>query len=328
MSLWRRRGVAGGKSPTLHSYGDGALLPHAVVLLAVALAGNLPALGGQALARGLTELLPEPQAGWQQREPGSRTYGPSNLFEYIDGNADLFLAYGFQEVAVGDYVRGGSAGGAQPGWISVDIYNMGTALHAFGIYRSERPPGAKPFAAGTEGYEGDGLIAFWGGPYYVKVALAEGDDAGAARALAAQTARHPVFTSPMPGELKRLPTAKRIAQSERYAKKDALGHGFLKEVVSADYKLGKAIASLHVADLGSSAKATEAWRKLRDFGRSTGAKPTRVSGVGEECFAGKDSSLGAIVAARKGRFVVIATSEKANRRALVQVAKEAAAALK
>ena len=92
--------------------------------------------------------------------------------------------------------------------------------------------------------------------------------------------------------------------------------------------MGKATASLYVADLGKSAQAAEAWRKLRDFERSTGAKPASVSGVGEECFAGTDSSLGEMVAARKGRLVVIATSGKAGRTPLVQVVKEAAAALK
>jgi len=105
-----------------------------VLLLSLLLA--LPSLG---LGAAASRLLPTDEvSGWVLRET-PRTFTTENLYEYIDGNADLFLAYGFTHAAVGDYVP--TAG---EGWISVDIYDMGAPLHAFGIYQAEKPEDVEP----------------------------------------------------------------------------------------------------------------------------------------------------------------------------------------
>jgi hypothetical protein len=263
----------------------------------------------------------------------ARTYGPSNLYEYIDGSADLFLSYGFVGLAVGDYVPTAVAqvpkpAGKSEGWISVDVYNMGTPLSAFGIFGAERPndkpvaqvsrpaeAGQEPLQSGAQGYCSEGLTAFWKGHYYVKVSLIEGEDRAAARRLAELTAERIAAEPAMPAELGRLPADNRVPGSERYAKKDALGHKFLVEVVSANYKLGDSLATLHIADLGSPEKAAEGLAKLREFEAST-AEVADLPGVGAGCFAVRDTYYGEMVAARSGRFLVIGVSEKAKREAL------------
>ncbi|HEU5360049.1 MAG TPA: DUF6599 family protein, partial [Candidatus Deferrimicrobiaceae bacterium] len=40
------------------------------------------------------------ERSWTVAEP-ARTFGPGNLYEEIDGEAELFLPYGFQELTVG-----------------------------------------------------------------------------------------------------------------------------------------------------------------------------------------------------------------------------------
>ncbi|UCC68308.1 MAG: hypothetical protein JSV79_14590, partial [Armatimonadota bacterium] len=220
-------------------------------------------------------LLPKPDAvpGWTWREE-PRKYSPQTLYEYIDGSADLYLAYGFKEAVVGDYFGSGEGGR----WITVDIYDMGAPLHAFGIYGAERPPDVEPFAAGTQGYLSESLIAFWQDSYYVKVMLIEGKEAAAARALGKAVAEKLPRPAEMPVELRFIPTEGRIADSERYVKSGALGHKFLVEVVSADYKVGEATARLHVADLGTPEKAGAGWSKLREFQKRAGGGPKTVSG--------------------------------------------------
>jgi hypothetical protein len=253
--------------------------------------------------------------GWQWRE-APRTYGPKDLFQHIDGAADLFLSYGFREAAVADFVRG-------DGWITVDIYDMIAPLHAFGIYRSERPGDTKPLACGAEGYQSNGLLAFWKGPHYVKVSVVSGDDGAAATALASSAAARLPGPEEMPAELNRLPRANRIPGTEGYIKTGSLGHKFLVEVVSADYRVGKAVAALRISDLGETKRASGAWHRLQDFYRTDGEALARITGVGELCFAARDSYHGEVVAAQQGRFVVIATSEKANREALQAFVAEA-----
>ncbi len=115
----------------------------------------------------------------------------------------------------------------------------------------------------------------------------------------------------MPAELSRLPERNRVAGTERYTKKSALGHEFLVEVVSADYTLGKGTATLHIADLGSAEKAGAGLQRLSQFEASAGEKIGGIPGVGEDSFAAQDPYYGRLAAARQGRFLYIAISENA-----------------
>jgi hypothetical protein len=313
----------------------------AAVVLAAAVAA--------ACAAGTTGVLPAATAieGWRLRE-APRGYSSENLYEYIDGNADLFLAYGFADVAVGDYTPVTGSG-----WISVDVYNMGTPLHAFGIFGAEKPAQARSAGLGAQGYASDGLIAFWQGPYYVKVSLIEGAEGAAARKLAeAASARIGAgmpLPQAMPKELARLPVANRIAGSERYVKKGALGHEFLVEVVSAEYGIKESrpvgqdprllpdspgqdalgarsgqetrscpTVTLNIADLGTREKATAGLAKLRKFEADAG-EVADIAGTGEGAFAARDSYYGEMVVAQAGRFLIIGASERATREAVSEL---------
>lgn len=252
------------------------------------------------------QLLPTDQvSGWVLRET-PRSYTPENLYEYIDGNADLFLSYGFQSAAVGDYVPDDD----REAWVAVDVYDMGAALHAFGVYRAERPTGVTPLALGTEGYSSEGMLAFWQGPYYVKVLLIEGDTEEASRRLAERVATHIEPAAAMPRELELLPPDNRVPSSERYLKTSALGHRFLNEVVTADYGLAAGKASFYVSDQGLPDSAARAFATLRQFELDSEADITEVSGAGEEAFAAGDPYYGSLVAARLGQFIVLAIGEE------------------
>ncbi|NOZ60439.1 MAG: hypothetical protein GXO74_02050, partial [Calditrichaeota bacterium] len=62
-------------------------------------------------------------------ESKAEVYDPENLFEYIDGGADIFLSFGFQQLQVRDFAFDSLQ-------FTVELYNMGTPLNAFGIYKS------------------------------------------------------------------------------------------------------------------------------------------------------------------------------------------------
>jgi hypothetical protein len=263
-------------------------------------------------------LLPGPEAadGWALRDP-PRTYSPSDLYDYINGNADLFHSYGFREVAVGDY-----APEVGEGWITVDIYDMGAPLHAFGIYAAERPTDPTTLPIGVQGYTAGDMIAFWSGAYYVKVSLADGGlDVG--RALARAADQRIRRATAMPAELSRLPERGRIAGTEQYTKTSALGHAFLVEVVSADYELSERSATLYIADLGDRTKAAEALQKLSEFEASAGEKVSDVTGMGEDAFAARDPYYGELAAARQDGFVYVAVGEGAGRAALAELLRAA-----
>lgn len=264
----------------------------------------------------LVDMLPQSAAlaDWRLRDD-PRTYDRGTLYEYIDGNADLFLSYGFVQVAVGDYApRDGSEG-----WIIVDVYDMGAPLHAFGVYRAERAEGVDAVGVGTEGYASDGMLAFWKGQYYVKVLMIDGEAADTAQILAEKTVGGVCGVAEMPAELARLPAGRRIPGSERYVKTSALGHRFLVEVLSAEYLLSEHTATLHVAGLGDMGKARAALAKLREFEANSGAAVEDIPDVGAEAFGTRDPYYGEMVVGRVGQYVAIAIGEEAGRDSLVEL---------
>ena len=65
---------------------------------------------------------------------GNPDFSPKTLFEYINGDADLYLMYDFQELKVAEYLNEKKAS------VIVDVYRHKTPTHAFGIYSQERLP--------------------------------------------------------------------------------------------------------------------------------------------------------------------------------------------
>jgi hypothetical protein len=267
-----------------------------------------PLLAARPMPAGTSAPVSEAASPWEHTaEP--RTFGPANLYEYIDGAADLFLGYGFVSLTASEYRRGED----EEHEITVDVYDMGRPLHAFGVFASERPEGAKALDLGAQSYSDAGLVAFWQGQYYVKVSQASEGDTEAAIALAeAASARLPHATS-MPPELSRLPAEDRVPGSERYYRTSALGHKFLAETVSATYRHGRTTAEVYIADLGSLEKASEGLARLRAFESDPGKSLEDVPRLGESAFGVHDPSLGEMVAVRHGRYLVIGTSTSASR---------------
>jgi hypothetical protein len=269
------------------------------------------------LAVGLAAAQPADLRGYLPKEGAAgepKAFTPTTLYEYIDGAADLFVGYGVVQVVAGTYGTGESP-------TTVDIYDMGAPIHAFGVYVSERAPKVAALALGNQGYSTSGLTAFWQGRYYVKVSQTEGPPE-TGLALARATAKLLPKAPGLPAELGCLPPSHRVPNSEAFVLKSALGHSFLENVVSAQYTLGKGVVELHIAKLATAALAGTAWKKLRDFEGET-AKVTLVKGVGEQAFLVRDSSAGLCLAVRKGAYVIIAFGEKADRATLTLLVKHA-----
>jgi len=72
---------------------------------------------------------------WSAAEP-ARTFGPANLYEEIDGEAELFLPYGFQELTAG-FLR---PAGNEKAEVRLELFRHATPRDAFGIFSQHRFP--------------------------------------------------------------------------------------------------------------------------------------------------------------------------------------------
>jgi hypothetical protein len=180
---------------------------------------------------GMTEFFPDLD-GWT-KEDDPELYSPDNLFEYIDGAADVYLSYAFEELAMVSYVSGEKRS------LTVEIYRHRDLRDAFGIYSQERPQKGNFVAIGTEGYYDKGVLNFFHGRYYVKVTgfyLGEDDErtlTKAAGEVAKRLGGEPVF----PEALACFPPEGKIAHTECFLALDVLGYGFLHSAYAADYDI-------------------------------------------------------------------------------------------
>lgn len=182
-----------------------------------------PALVG---AVGFPEL-----SGWQ-RSGEVQVFGPDNLWQYNNGAAELYLAYGFQQLQVCDLTAGEVT-------LSVGIYDLGSRLNAYGMYNAEKGEGQDRLPIGVEAVLSapyQGLLLK--GIHYVKVdAFQGGLTAEVGEELLKAIAASLPGADRYPEELLRLPAEGRIAGSEGYVRGSYLGLGELRNCAHAAYEL-------------------------------------------------------------------------------------------
>jgi hypothetical protein len=101
-------------------------------------------------------------------------YDRKTLFDYMDGGAEVYLAFDFKQAFVRKY-----KGPAQEE-IALDIYDMGSPEEAYGIFSCDRQdPDA---GIGQESEYGPGLLRFRQGRYFVSITAA-GDEQKSEKAI-------------------------------------------------------------------------------------------------------------------------------------------------
>ena len=232
---------------------------------------------------------------------GPDEYLPDNLYEYIDGAAPRYLTYGFRKLVHVRYELG-----ADPlSSVRLDIFDMGSSLGAFGLYRSLMPARAVRQEWGVEGHRSGTVAAAWKDRIYVQ---GEADDDRTALisvldSLMTWVCGEVAGDTSLPTILASLPSEGLVPQSERYLAADLLGHTFLPGGVRATYDIEGQAAELFFSDLRSEEAATEAMASLRAFQSQWGTIIGEVPSIGTGGFRFSDPSLGPGIAVGAGRWV-------------------------
>ena len=99
-----------------------------------------------------------------------RVYKGDELFTYIDGGAEIFMEYGFMQVATTNYSDKNN------NQLQVEIYEMKDSDAAYGAYTFYLNGEGKPFNAGTEGVFIDYYAVFWKGNFLTVISASEYKD--------------------------------------------------------------------------------------------------------------------------------------------------------
>jgi hypothetical protein len=121
---------------------------------------------GVAMGNQLESLLPQKVKGFEKSDK-AKSFDRKNLYDYLDGGAELYLAYDFQSLLVQEYKAGETP-------ITVEIYLMGTSQDAFGLYSLDQE--GDNIRIGDRANYGSGLLKFWKGNYFVRITDMNGND--------------------------------------------------------------------------------------------------------------------------------------------------------
>jgi hypothetical protein len=191
--------------------------------------------------------------GWSPQTEVS-SYDADSLWELINGAAETYMQYGFQAVETAELSREGTT-------LAVSIYDMGSALNAYGIYRTELPDAGGPLAVGAQAMVSPPYQALMAKDrFYVKVDVYDGAlDEATGRAILETIAGSLQGSDGMPDEFAALPKKDRVAGSERFTREAFLGLRELQRCVSAEYVGGRTLFAV-LPTAGSDVDAT--WQEL------------------------------------------------------------------
>jgi hypothetical protein len=108
-------------------------------------------------------------AGWDQ-EDSARVFAGEELFALIDGGADIYLEYGFRQVATIKYLNN------HENSITIEIYEMSDASAAYGMFSLNTGTRGKKIQIGNEGMLFDYYMMFWKNTFLVFLTGADTTD--------------------------------------------------------------------------------------------------------------------------------------------------------
>ena len=223
--------------------------------------------------------------GWEQSGP-VRSYQAENLFEYMDGNDEGYLIYGFQRMT-GITCKSGQ------NTLIIDISEMADADAAYGIFTANRDPNQPVAAIGMGGQFLPRKATFAKGTYYVEISASpEGDHSTALQGFVTGMEKNIEGRSTPPETLAWFPPEKLI--SVRLIPESVLGLRALKRGYVAQYEAGKAF----IVREDSAESASAAMKKMR-----TRLGETTPAALADEAFQAKDPYLGGLCFFRKGRYL-------------------------
>jgi len=238
----------------------------AVVLLAASLSACRTGEKKMELAR----LVPHQVSGWSA-QGDDELYDRATLFHYINGAAEVYLRYSFQQVLVREFTHP-----AEPR-ISLQLFDMGSSEDAYGIFSFEAE--GDGVGIGQDSEYAMGLLRFWKGRYMVCVQTHR--ETPQAKETVFALARAVAGAIEEPGErpamLDLLPRDGLVRSTVRYfhepfglsyhypvAEGNPFDLGKDTDVLLASYRLQESVARLVLVQYPGEAQALAAFRKLAE----------------------------------------------------------------
>lgn len=248
------------------------------------------------------QLLPSVRCaeGWEMEGTPS-IYTKDNLFDYINGEAELYFPYGFDMLATARYVNTRNSAAS----LVMDVYRMGSLTDAFGIYANYRRADDVPVSAGTEAVASESQMLMYQDRYYVRLQASgtPGIDKDVFLACAAALSKKLPQTLNRPLELNALRVPDVTPNSERYIAQSLLGYAFFRRGFTAEASMNGASALLFLVPEDTPDAAQKTFEKYRSYLAESG-KDLKTTAAGHMSLTAKDPLYGGAAVQLSGRYVI------------------------
>jgi hypothetical protein len=174
------------------------------------------------------KLFPE-IPGWKKNQV-EKVYTSDDLWELINGAADIFLSYYFEDLNIAEYENGDEM-------IRVELYRHKTLSDTYGIYSCERMPDYPQVSMGAQGYKSQGVLNFFAGNFYVKIMSAGVKESNeqTITMVAEKISGSLNQSAEMPKTLALFPEDGKIDLSDSYIAQNFMGYSFLHNAYVMKY---------------------------------------------------------------------------------------------
>jgi hypothetical protein len=261
--------------------------------------------GASSEALTLASLLPEEMPeGWALAE-NPQNYTKKTLFEHLDGQAEIFLKYGFQKSIFAIYYDREKSGNQ----IELDIYDMGSVLQAFGIFSRFRAEG-QAMGIGLDSYLNGQSALFYQGKYFVMLYATE-SNSSILKKFSINASKKIPDRRPPPREIGYFPKNGLKPGSIRYFPEGLLGHRFLGRGFQGAYIEKVEVQdkdrefNLFFALFKDSKDASHALKAYKDYLSKKGKiRSDPLMRFGPYSFSGEDPYQGQMIVTQSGIYLL------------------------
>ncbi|PWE01472.1 hypothetical protein DDZ16_01995 [Marinilabilia rubra] len=230
--------------------------------------------------------------GWLQ-DGDVEVFDKDNLFNHINGASEFYFSYNFQKLWVTRYKKDEAE-------MTLEVYDHGDIVHAYGIYSMERPPEADVKDIGAQGYYEESILNFVAGRYYVKMnAYREPNAAlGVLMSTARMVSERMADDPSLPEIVRAMPGDQLVPNSRQFVSNTFMGLEFLGSAYRAKYSNDDGELTLFVMERDSKSDIENLLLKYHEFAQ------TDVSVLSEGDYVIEDPFNGTIHLSWIGNYII------------------------
>jgi hypothetical protein len=206
-------------------------------------------------------------------------FTPDNLYDKIDGKAELYLAAGFVRLNCQRFALKTSS----EQWLEWFVYDMGTVPQAFSVFTAQRRAEGQPLDLAEYAYRTRNALYFICGSNYIE-AVASAASEPLMNATVALARRFVAAHSTGPTRLTQLelfPPENLVPGTQALQATDAFGFDQFKNVYTAQYKINGAELTAFLTDCPDAAAAAALCKAYRAFLIANGGKELEIQPGGD-----------------------------------------------